>query len=94
MKTYVRGLSQKFAETANNTRIVYHRLIQFCIINTNYLAISIFNTSGCFLIVDLCLVHKAEHGARSAPHPYFNVDLMPNAYNKSTIKINCYAINI
>ena len=27
----VRGLSGKFAETANKTRIVYHRLLKFCI---------------------------------------------------------------
>ena len=29
----VRGLSGKFADTANKTRIVYHRLLKICINN-------------------------------------------------------------
>ena len=27
---HIRGLSGKFADTANKTRIVYHRLMKFC----------------------------------------------------------------
>ena len=30
-KSEIRGLSGKFADTANKTRIVYHRLLKFCI---------------------------------------------------------------
>ena len=27
---YIRGVSGKFVDTANNTRIVYHRIMNFC----------------------------------------------------------------
>ena len=44
----LRGLSGKFADTANKTHIVYHSLMKFCIINISYRALCILNMTECF----------------------------------------------
>ena len=64
---HIRWLSRKFADTTNKTRIVYHRLMKFCINKYQLSSISHTKFDWMFLKVDWCIGHGREqgYGARS-----------------------------